>query len=421
MRKPTKRPSLFELDKLFTTSGDFTSRKDMSRKVSIPESTLRAWEEYYLKMTPDAHIHYDAPMSEDASKYRENFTAQNCIDEIRRIAAIDTTKVISRNYFRNHSTISEAVWNQHFGTFSEFKRQAGIVLTRQQHQLEKHIAKHASVTRYKEMSDERKQYAQNYLRENTNRHKIVVIASDLHDKECDEFYLRVLIDTCTRIQPDIIVFGGDIFDLAEFGKYDVDPREWDVVGRVKFVHEKIFAPIRKACPNAQLDFIEGNHEARLLKHLCDATPALKVLLSDLHGMGIAQLLGLDKFQINYVAKCDLHTYSKSDTSKEIRKNYKVYYNSFMVHHFPEGKQLGMPGINGHHHTFEMSTHYNESYGSYQWLQIGSGHRRDATYCNGQKWSMGFAIAHVDTETRNTIFETVVVTDRAIVGGMYYVR
>jgi hypothetical protein len=35
---------------------------------------------------------------------------------------------------------------------------------------------------------------------------------------------------------------GDIFDLPEFGKYGVDPREWDVVGRIKFAHENILAP-----------------------------------------------------------------------------------------------------------------------------------------------------------------------------------
>jgi hypothetical protein len=48
-----------------------------------------------------------------------------------------------RNYFRNNGRISDATWNRHFGTFEEFKRQAGIKLTRQQHGLERHIAKHA--------------------------------------------------------------------------------------------------------------------------------------------------------------------------------------------------------------------------------------------------------------------------------------
>ncbi len=363
----------------------------------------------------------DTPLSESLIPKIYTGTAEDCIADLRKIATANPEKVISRNYYRVHGTYAESVWGASFGTFHEFKRQAGIVLSRQQHQLEKHIAKHASTTHYKAMSEERKQYAENYIRSNTNRHKIVIVASDLHDKECDEFYLRVFIDTCDRIKPDVIVFGGDVFDLAEFGKYDVDPREWDVVGRIKFVHEQIFKPIREVCPEAQIDFIEGNHEARLLKHLCDSTPAMKVLLSDLHNMGIPELLGLDKFQINYIAKGDLHTYRTTDTTKEVRKNYKIYYNSFMVHHFPEGNKLGMPGINGHHHSFHMTSHYNESFGSYQWLQIGSGHARDATYCNGEKWSMGFAIVHVDTETKSTLFEPVVVSDRAVVGGMYYFR
>lgn len=397
---------------------DGVSKRAISVELGVPRSTVQDW---VRSVGIEDHKVYTVPISEDEAKYKPDWTSQDCINELRRIAQIDTEKVITRNYFRNHSTISESTWNRHFGTFHQFKCDAGITLSRQSHQLEKQIAKHASIDGHRKMSEERQSYAENYIRPSNKRFKTVVVCSDLHDIECDPFYLEVLIDTCKRIQPEVIVFNGDIFDLPEFSRYTVDPREWDVVGRIKFVHENIFAPIRKACPDSQLDFVEGNHELRLLKHLSDATPALKVVLADLHGFTISKLFGLDKFQINYIAKGDMSAFLKSDVNKEVSKNYQVYFDSFMCHHYPEGRALGLPGVNGHHHREEIHTLYNETFKSYQWCQSGGGHRKNATYCQGEKWSLGFVLAHVDTEKRKTIFETITVDDFAVVGGKYYFR
>lgn len=249
--------------------------------------------------------HAEVPMSEDMSRFMEEWGPEECIEELQRIAKIDPERIVTRNFFRNHSKISESTWNRYFGTFEEFKRQAGIKLSRHQHAHERSIAKHASVDHYRKMAIERQDWDDKYIRGNDHRFKTIMTCSDLHDIEIDPFYLRVLIDTAKRVQPNVIVFDGDIFDLPEFGKYTVDPREWDTVNRIKFVHENIFKPLREACPDAQFDFIEGNHEARMLRQLADATPALRAVLSDLHGFTVGKLLGLEEFEINYIAKADL--------------------------------------------------------------------------------------------------------------------
>lgn len=363
----------------------------------------------------------EIPLSEDTSKFMEYWTAEDCIVELQRIAKIDTEHVISRNYFRNHSSISESTWNRFFGTFEEFKRQAGLKLSRQQHGMERAIAKHASVDHYRQLTIDRADYGTRYEVFSDSRFKTILVCSDLHDIEIDEFYLRVLIDTAKRVQPDILVFNGDIFDLPEFGKYGVDPREWDVVGRIKFVHERIFKPLREACPNTQFDFIEGNHEARLLRQLADATPALRSVLADLHGFTISKLLGLDEFGINYIAKADLAAFTKQDFTKQLAANYKVYFDSFMCHHFPHARNMGLPGVNGHHHSHQVWPQFNPIYGAYEWHQLGSGHKRSATYCEGERWHNGFDIAHIDTKTRATTHDYIAVTDFAVAGGKLYHR
>jgi hypothetical protein len=363
----------------------------------------------------------DIPMSEDASKFMESWGVEDCIAELRRIAEIDTEQIVTRNYFRNHSHISESTWNRYFGTFEEFKRQAGIKLSRQQHNMERNVAKHASVDHYRRMSVERMDYGDKYLRENINRFKTIIACSDLHDVEADQFFLRVLIDTCKRVQPDAINFVGDVFDLPEFGKYSVDPREWDVVGRIKHAHDNIFRPLREVCPNAQMDFEEGNHEARMLRHLADATPAMRAVLSDLHDFTVGKLLGLDEFEINYIAKADLAAWTKRDFEKELANNYKVYWDTLVMHHFPHARNMGLPGVNGHHHRHEVWGMFSPIYGAYEWHQMGCGHRRSASYCEGEKWHMGFAIINIDTHTRATNFDYVPVTDFAVSGGKWYHR
>ena len=362
----------------------------------------------------------NAPFSEDVRKQKE-LSSDQCLDELRRIVEANPERVVSRNFFRVNSSISENTWNRYFGTFAEYKRQAGVVLTRQQHAIEKAVAKHASVAHYKDFDQERKSWGAKYERKNKRRYQAVLFCSDFHDRATDPFALQVLIDTVERLKPDVLCIGGDLFDLPEFGRYTVDPREWDVVGRIKFAHEKILAPLRDAAPDAQFDFIEANHEHRLLRHLCDATPALRAVLADLHGFTLSKLLGLDEFQINYIAKCDLATYNLTDQAKEIKKNYKVYFDSMIAHHYPAGASLGMPGINGHHHKVEIRSLYNETFGAYQWVQAPAMHRADASYTMGEKWSTGFVIAHVDTLNRQTIFEPVSVRDFACVGGRYLYR
>ena len=363
----------------------------------------------------------DQPLSETIIPKIKDATKEECIKDLRIMAVSEPDRVISRNYYRIHGKYAESAWSVHFGTFHEFKRQSGIILTRQQHKLEREIAKHASVDHYRSFQRERSEWGDKYIRPNSNRYKSILVASDLHDIEVDKFYLRVLIDTAKRVQPDVIVLNGDVFDLPEFGRYTVDPRDWDVVNRIKFVHDNILNPIREVCPDSQIDLIEGNHELRLLKHMADATPALKAVLSDLHGMTIGKLLGLEKYEINYIAKADMASWNQRDIQKELGNNYKVYYESVLCHHYPYGRNMGLPGVNGHHHSHHVWSMFSPVYGAYEWQQIGAGHKRSASYTEGEKWHNGFVIVNVDTKTRSTNFDYIPITDFAVSGGKWYTR
>jgi len=61
-----------------------------AKAIGMPESTLRG------------RIRGAVPISENQRKFQPDWTSEDCIAELRRIAQIDETKVISRNYFRVH-------------------------------------------------------------------------------------------------------------------------------------------------------------------------------------------------------------------------------------------------------------------------------------------------------------------------------
>lgn len=351
--------------------------------------------------------------------HTRSWTEDELIDILRQLKLANPSKHITRNFFRTQTEIPDSAWSHIFGTFSEFIRQADVALSRQQHQLERHIAKHRSVDHYRR-ANERHEWGEDFLRPSTGDWLTLVCASDFHDIECDPFWLRVLVDTVRWVQPDVVNITGDLFDLPEFGKYNVDPRQWDVVGRIREAHKQLDA-LREAAPDAQFDFIEGNHELRLIKHLVDQTPAMRTLLAELHGMDTRQLLGLDKFGLNYISKADLGAGNKNDLKREIAKNYKIYADCFCTSHYPMYNRFEMAGVNGHHHKIQVTPVRTLQHHTRMWAEHGCGHMLDASFCDGDQWQLGFSIVDIHKPTMSVNIQVVPVTHIAQVGGKYYER
>ena len=361
----------------------------------------------------------NTPLSEDSSKAKLNYGKEDCINELRLMAEANPEQVITRNFFRNKSQISESTWNRYFGTFAEFKKQANITLSRHAQALEKNIAKHASRDKQRKANEIKFSYEEKYLVPDKRRWQSIVVGSDMHDLECDAFYREMFIEACERVQPEKVVLNGDIFDLTEFSRFTHDPREYKPVERIKWVHE-LLADIRNAVANTEITLVEGNHEFRLLRHLTESTPALVTVLSDLHSFTIPKLLGLDEYGVNYIARMDLSAFSEKDIKSELRKNYFIAHNCCLFHHFPEGFSMGYAGVNGHHHKHLVRSAYSPLFGTYEWHQLGSGHKREASYCSGEKWANGFCIIHIDTVAKKCFFEYIDTTNGfCMLGGKFY--
>jgi hypothetical protein len=363
-----------------------------------------------------------AVLSEVEAKFRANWGPEECLEHLRLMAKKNEGRHISRAFFRKYSAISDATWNRYFGTFHEFRRQAGLELSRHAHRLELNIAKHASVDGMRAVGHDKALWEGKFLRPRDARFQMAAVCCDMHDKNCDPFWRKTFIDTVKRAQPDKIVINGDGFDLPEFSKHPNDPRDWDFKGRWLWM-QAFLRDLRDACPNAEIIFVEGNHEFRLLRHLAEADPAMKVLLADLLGHTVSSLLGLDKFEVNFIARADLSAWTERDIRRQLERNYVTLWDCLLFGHFPEMRKMGMPGANGHHHRhYVWGGEYSPIFGPYEWHQIGCGHERRASYTNAEQWSNGFLLAHVDTHRKRTQLEYFDVThDHAFIGGKLHLR
>ncbi|WP_316415292.1 hypothetical protein [Mesoterricola silvestris] len=343
------------------------------------------------------------------------------IADLRRIQEEFPTRHISRTLYRNEGQYSERTWSARFGTFHEFRREAGLEHHRGAQRLEKAIATHSARDRYRGFYEiEILPWVGKYEVTHADGIKRILIGSDFHDRNSDPFPLSVFIATAERVQPDVIVLNGDVFEFAEFSRFDKDPRQISVKGAFEFVRDHIFRPLRKGCPKAQIDLIIGNHDARVLRHMADRTPYI-VPLMDLMGISLSTLFGLDAFRINLVNKADFSAYQVKEGRDEIAKNYKIYFNTLLVGHHPGN--YGISSVGGHTHKPEFKATVNELSGAYFQLTTGCLAKIDFDYVEGlNRYSQSFALIHVDPVKRECVPEHIVFSQNyAVVGGILYRR
>lgn len=363
-----------------------------------------------------------ALLAEQAKKFDPQATTEDMIQDLRRVQNRAPALFITRNHYREHGKYSDQTWVNRFGTFHEFRSEAGLQSHRGAQRIEKKIALHAARDRYRGFAEVEilpwvGKYEQDHAAPGLKR---ILVGSDFHDQAADPFVLGVFLETAERVQPDVIVLNGDLFEFAEFSRFDKDPRRINVRAAFDFVRERIFKPLREVCPKAQIDFLIGNHDLRVLRHMADRTPYLVPLL-DLMGISLAKLFGLDDHQINLVSKADLSAYMPKESKEELAKNHKVYFKTLVVGHIPGNYGLSSVGAHTHKPMFQCQT--NELSGDYFQLTTGCIAAVDFDYVEGlNRYQQSFALFHIDPELRECVPEHIVFSHNyAVVGGIVYRR
>ncbi len=89
----------------------------------------------------------------------------------------------------------------------------------------------------------------------------------------DEKAIDLAVELCRRVRPDKIVMHGDNLDLPEMGKYRLSPAFGRTTQAAIDYATVMVARLRAAAPEAEIFWIAGNHEERLVNYLLDNAQA----------------------------------------------------------------------------------------------------------------------------------------------------
>jgi hypothetical protein len=120
----------------------------------------------------------------------------------------------------------------------------------------------------------------------------------------DPLALDVALQVCEKLQPDHVIFPGDNLDLAELStKFPRAPSLWDTTQSALIECAWWLAQFRLACPNAQIWWLNGNHEGRLIRLLRERAPVLETLADVQDGnaaLDLGRLMHFDKIGVKDV-------------------------------------------------------------------------------------------------------------------------
>ena len=177
-----------------------------------------------------------------------------------------------------------------------------------------------------------------------------VVLSDQHIPFHDPVIEDLTIEFLREHKPKVIHLLGDVLDFYSLSRFDKDPaRKQSLQGELDDA-TKYFARLRNACPRARIIYSEGNHENRLRRYLWSQAQAL----SDLRSLTFEELLGLDKYRIEWV-----------DASKPYRIGNLLFIHGELVRRNSGASAKGHMDKFGcnviHGHTHRLGAHYHRTF------------------------------------------------------------
>lgn len=129
---------------------------------------------------------------------------------------------------------------------------------------------------------------------------------DSFDPFQDEKAINVAMQIVRYLRPDVIVNLGDVMDLPEFGTYEQEPAFAMTTQATLDRTGMFFAEQRANAPEAEISYIEGNHDRRLQKSIINNAKAAFGLRQANSApdswpvLSIPHLLNLDSVGVEYV-------------------------------------------------------------------------------------------------------------------------
>ncbi len=231
---------------------------------------------------------------------------------------------------------------------------------------------------------------------------VALLYGDTHHPYQCERTLAVIEAITTDLQPDVLVDVGDGVDAAHLSsKYKTDPRRTTTLQQEIDMKRVQLARYRKAAPNADYHYLEGNHCERMRRAVWDSEGPMRALMQlDIvhNNLTWPKLLGLDDLHIKFAAYDDQPLTGL--LPKFILKHGSIVRpNSAYSAHGEMGK-YNRSGASGHTHRLG-AVWRRDLNGQHLWLETGTCCDLDNPPPGGGKdpnWQNGCVVLTFDQET-----------------------
>lgn len=171
------------------------------------------------------------------------------------------------------------------------------------------------------------------------KQETAVVANDFHGQFRDKKVCGMFHNFLRMVKPDKLILAGDIMDCASISRFIKNAeRKEDLQDEFDDCHELLWELRHSVPKNTKIIYIEGNHEARLIKYLNSNAPAIATLRTN----KIAYQLKFKELGITYskdgIWLGDLFVYHGSLVRNK---------SSYSAH--AELAKNGCSGISGHCH------------------------------------------------------------------------
>lgn len=212
-----------------------------------------------------------------------------------------------------------------------------------------------------------------------------VVLSDIHFPYQDDKALKAVYKFLEQHPVDTIILNGDILDFYDVSSFDKDPARINSLQEEINLAQKFFKKLRDLSPNGRIIFVKGNHEQRIERYLKKHPE-----LYSLDALKLPNLLGLDKFNIEYKDKG-----FKLGSLKIIHGTIVRKYSGYTAR--AEMEKHDCSGISGHVH--RLAIYYKRTpTRDLMWAESGCLCDLNPEYIDEPNWQQSFLYGYVEKDS-----------------------
>lgn len=236
------------------------------------------------------------------------------------------------------------------------------------------------------------------------------IVGDFHNPYQDPVAVEVMEKFLTDMQPDYLIYNGDVNDFYQVSVFAKDPARLGSLQSDIDVTTGMFERHDRLMPNTKKILIEGTHESRWFKYLQLHAPAL----ANLNATDINELYQLDKYNIDFVP---------FERGILINGIFLVLHGDIVSAHssYTAKRHYEKQGGNGIcNHTHRGGSYYKrDRFGTWGWWENFCLCSLNPDWIQNPDWVQGFSLVHFNDKDRFWVEQIPIINGSFIYGGVVY--